>query len=43
MNIVILLALQPDIGQTLLVLISWSVLIFISGKNIIFLLTIFFK
>ena len=40
--IVILLALQPDIGQTLLVLFSWSILIFISGINISFLLTIFF-
>ena len=34
-----LLAVQPDIGQTLLVFFSWSVLIFISGINIIFLLT----
>ena len=35
--IALLLAAQPDIGQTLLVLFSWSVLIFISGINIIFL------
>ena len=34
----LLLAAQPDIGQTLLVFFSWSVLIFISGINIIFLL-----
>ena len=33
----LLLAVQPDIGQTLLVFFSWSVLIFISGINIIFL------
>jgi cell division protein FtsW len=37
--IALLLAAQPDIGQTLLVLFSWSVLIFISGINIIFLIT----
>ena len=35
--IALLLAAQPDIGQTLLVLFSWSVLIFISGINVIFL------
>ena len=40
--IVILLALQPDIGQTLLVLFSWSILIFISGINISFLFIFFF-
>ena len=33
----LLLAAQPDIGQTLLIFFSWSVLIFISGINIIFL------
>ena len=37
--IALLLAAQPDIGQTLLVFFSWSVLIFISGVNIIFLFT----
>ena len=37
--IALLLAAQPDIGQTLLVFFSWSVLIFISGINIIFLVT----
>ncbi len=35
--IALLLAAQPDIGQTLLIFFSWSVLIFISGINIIFL------
>ena len=35
----LLLAAQPDIGQTLLVFFSWSVLIFISGINVIFLTT----
>ena len=35
--IVLFLAIQPDIGQTLLVLFIWSVLIFISGINVIFL------
>ena len=39
--IALLLAAQPDIGQTLLVFFSWSVLIFISGMNIIFLITSF--
>ena len=37
--IALLLAAQPDIGQTLLVFFSWSVLIFISGINIFFLIT----
>ncbi len=38
--IALFLAAQPDIGQTLLVFFSWSVLIFISGINIIFLITL---
>ncbi len=37
--IALLLAAQPDIGQTMLVFFSWSVLIFISGINVIFLIT----
>ena len=37
--IALLLAAQPDIGQTLLIFFSWSVLIFISGINIIFLVS----
>jgi len=36
--IALLLAAQPDIGQTLLVFFSWSVLILVSGINIIFLI-----
>ena len=40
--IVFLLALQPDIGQTLLTLFSWSVLIFISGISFIFLISFIF-
>ena len=40
--IVFLLALQPDIGQTLLTLFSWSVLIFISGISFIFLISLIF-
>ena len=36
--IALLLAAQPDIGQTLLVFFSWSLLIFISGINIFFLI-----
>ena len=39
LTIALLLTAQPDIGQTLLVFFSWSVLIFISGINIIFLIT----
>ena len=39
--IVLLLAVQPDIGQTLLVLLSWSILIFISGISISFLILFF--
>ena len=39
--IVLLLALQPDIGQTLLIMFTWSILIFMSGINIIFLLILF--
>ena len=38
--IALLLAAQPDIGQSLLVFFSWSVLIFTSGINIIFLITL---
>ena len=36
-----LLAIQPDIGQTLLVFLSWSILIFVSGINIVFLTILF--
>ena len=39
LTIALLLAAQPDIGQTFLVFFSWSVLIFISGINVILLLT----
>ena len=39
--IALLLAAQPDIGQTLLVFFSWSVLIFISGINVAFLIISF--
>ena len=35
------LIIQPDIGQTLLVVFSWSILIFISGINIFFLIGFF--
>ena len=37
LTIAILLAAQPDIGQTLLIFFIWSLLIFISGINIVFL------
>ena len=39
--VVLFLVLQPDLGQTLLVLLSWSVLIFTSGISIVFLLILF--
>ena len=41
-GVVFLLVLQPDIGQTLLILFSWLVLIFISGISFIFLICLFF-
>ena len=37
----LLLIMQPDIGQTLLIVFSWSVLIFTSGINIFFLFGLF--
>jgi cell division protein FtsW len=37
----LLLIMQPDIGQTLLVVFSWAVLIFTSGINIFFLFGLF--
>jgi cell division protein FtsW len=37
--IALLLAAQPDIGQTLLVFFIWSILIFVSGINTVFLIT----
>ena len=37
----LLLIVQPDIGQTLLVVFSWSVLIFTSGISIFILLAFF--
>ncbi len=39
--IALLLALQPDLGQTLLVFFTWSILIFTSGINLIFLIFLF--
>ena len=36
--IILLLFLQPDIGQTLLVLSLWLSLIFVSGINLLFLI-----
>jgi cell division protein FtsW len=39
--VALLLAVQPDIGQTLLVFFSWSILIFTSGISIVFLLILF--
>ena len=39
--IILLLAMQPDIGQTLLVFLSWATLVFISGINLAIILTFF--
>ena len=39
--IALLLAVQPDIGQTLLIFFSWSILIFTSGINLFFLILLF--
>ena len=41
LGVALLLSLQPDIGQTILVLFSWSILIFTSGINMIFLIFLF--
>ena len=41
LGVALLLSLQPDIGQTLLVLFSWSILIFTSGISMIFLIILF--
>ncbi len=41
LSVALLLIIQPDIGQTLLVFFTWSILIFISGINIIFLIFLF--
>ena len=39
--VALLLAIQPDIGQTFLVFFSWVILIFSSGISIIFLIILF--
>jgi len=39
MPIVLLLIMQPDIGQTLLIFLSWLTLIFISGISLLLFLT----
>ena len=41
LSIGLLLAIQPDIGQTLLVFFTWSILIFTSGISLIFLTILF--
>ena len=35
-----LLMIQPDIGQTLLIILSWLILVFISGVNLSIILTV---
>ena len=34
----LLLIIQPDIGQTLLVFLSWAIIVFVSGINLLFIL-----
>ena len=34
----LLLIMQPDIGQTLLVFLSWAIIVFVSGINLLFIL-----
>ena len=41
LSVALMLAIQPDIGQTFLVFFGWSILIFISGINLIFLIILF--
>ena len=41
LSVALLLAIQPDIGQTILVFFSWSILIFTSGINMTFLIILF--
>ncbi len=41
LGVALLLSLQPDIGQTLLVFFSWSILIFTSGVSIFLLFFLF--
>ncbi len=38
--VISLLIIQPDLGQTLLIMFSWLVMIFISGVNLIFLISL---
>ena len=40
-SVIFLLINQPDIGQTLLIIFTYGVMIFISGINLIFLTTVF--
>ena len=40
-SVIFLLINQPDIGQTLLIIFTYVVMIFISGINLIFLITVF--
>ena len=41
LSIALFLIFQPDIGQTFLVFLSWSILIFVSGANMFFLSILF--
>ncbi len=41
-TVIILLILQPDLGQTLLIGLSWVILIFVSGINLFILISISF-
>ena len=41
MPIILLLISQPDIGQTLLIILTWLTLVFVSGINLIFFFSFF--
>ncbi len=42
LSIIILLLNQPDVGQTILLIITWASIIFISGIKILYIIIIFF-
>ena len=41
LGVALLLAIQPDLGQTLLIFFSWSILVFSSGVSIFILIILF--
>lgn len=41
LSVIILLVDQPDLGQSILIIVSWIATVFISGVNLIFILSFF--